>query len=211
MRSVGEEMERLRSLAEEKGAVAAPIDPGDVVVADWVRLKCRFGCKGYAKHLSCPPYSPTPEETRRLMGEFRHALLLRFDGFPGRDFGPEEIPEDFHPFYRDLILWVNETVLLLEKTAFFDGFYKAFSMGAYPCIYCDHCVAEEQEGPVNESLRRLCRHMDKVRPSMEGSGIDVFATAKRVGWDLSTIPCRNMEYGKIEHTDIRSVGILLME
>ena len=62
-------------------------------------------------------------------------LLLWFEGVPGGGrSGPDDIPDDFHPWYRDLIRWVNGTVHLLEKTAFYDGFYKAFGFGGYPCI-----------------------------------------------------------------------------
>ena len=43
------------------------ISAGDVVVANWVRLKCRYGCQAYGRHLGCPPYSPTPEETQRVL------------------------------------------------------------------------------------------------------------------------------------------------
>jgi len=53
--------------------------------------------------------------------------------------------------------------------------------------------------------------MDMVRPSMEAAGIDVFATAKNVGWDLETIPCKNMEYGKIMRSNVKSIGLLLIE
>ncbi|WP_243669839.1 DUF2284 domain-containing protein [Methanoculleus chikugoensis] len=156
----------------------------------------------------CPPTPPA--ETGRLLGEYGTALLLRFEGIPGHpDLKPDEIPLDFHPFFRDLILWVNSTVHLLEKTAFYDDFPKAFGFGGYPCIYCEHlhCVAEEHEGGVvDESIRRLCRHMDLVRPTMEGAGIDVFSTARKVGWNLHVVPCRDLEYGKIEHGNITSVG-----
>ena len=206
------EIDRLISLADGRGALAEPICTDMVVVSDWVRFKCRYGCKGYAKHFSCPPYAPTPQETRRMLQEYDTALLLRFDGIPGMgEFSTDEIPEDFHPWYKDMILWVHDTVHLLEKTAFYDGYYKAFGFGAYPCLYCDHCVAEEREGVVDESLRRLCPHLDKVRPSMEASGIDVFATARKAGWELSTIPCRDMEYGKIVHGNIVSIGMVLLE
>lgn len=147
-----------------------------------------------------------------MLAEFDHALLLRFDGMPGRESArPEDVPEDFHPWYRDLILLVNRTVHMLEKTAFYDGFYKAFGFGAYPCIYCEHCVAEETDGIVDESLRRKCRHMDLVRPSMEAAGMDVFATARKVGWEIDTIPCKDMEYGKVTRFDLVSVGLLLLE
>jgi predicted metal-binding protein len=108
---------------------------------------------------------------------------------------------------------VNGTVHLLEKTAFYDGFYKAFGFGGYPCIWCEHqhCVAEETKGIVDESIRRKCRHMDLVRPSMEAAGIDIFAPARTIGWELNTIPCKNMEYRKIVHSRIHSVGRVLIE
>ncbi len=207
-----DELLRLAALADTRGARSAQLSARDVVVADWVRFKCRYGCKGYAKHLTCPPFAPSPEETRRMLAEYDHALLLRFDGVPGREKArPEDVPEDFHPWYKELIIWVNRTVHLLEKTAFYDGFYKAFGFGAYPCIYCEHCVAEETEGMVDESVRRKCRHMDLVRPSMEAAGMDVFATARKVGWDISAIPCKDLEYGRITRFDLRSVGLLLLE
>jgi predicted metal-binding protein len=209
-----DEIRKLTALAGERGAVAKVIPATDIVVSQWVRFKCRYGCKGYAKHFGCPPYSPSCGETKRMVSEFSLALLLRFDGVPGHEtFGPDDIPEDFHPFYADLIHWVNGTVHFIEKTAFYDGFYKAFGFGGYPCIWCEHlhCVAEEAEGVVDESIRRKCRHLDMVRPSMESACIDVFATAKNAGWELRTIPCKNMEYGKVMHSDIVSVGLVLIE
>lgn len=211
---LSQEIQKLTRLAKERDAEMCVISSRDIVVSDWVRFKCRFGCKGFGKHLSCPPYAPSPAETRNMVGEYETGLLLRFDGIPGhRDLSPEEIPEDFHPFYRDLILWVNSTVHFLEKTAFYDDFYKAFGFGAYPCIYCEHehCVAEEHPGIVDESIRRMCRHMDMVRPSMEAAGIDVFATARNAGWTLHTVPCRDLQYGMVEHGNITSIGLVLIE
>lgn len=209
-----QEIRKLTRLAGERGAQARVISTRDIVISDWVRFKCRFGCKGYGKHMSCPPYAPTPAETRRMVREYESGVLLKFEGIPGHhDLSSDQIPEDFHPFFRDLIIWVNGTVQFLEKTAFYDDFYKAFGFGAYPCIYCEHehCVAEEHPGVVDESLRRLCRHMDLVRPSMEAAGMDVFATVRNAGWELHTIPCRNLEYGMIEHGNIASFGLVLLE
>ncbi len=210
--SLDSELRTLSEIARSKGVLARPIPAKEIVVSNWVRFKCRYGCKGYGKHLGCPPYVPTPAETAAMVGEYTTGLLLRFDGVPGHEsFGPDDLPDDFHHFYTDLILWVNSTVHRIEKTAFYDGFYKAFGFGGYPCIYCEECVAEQQDGVVDESMRRKCRHMDLVRPSMEAAGMDVFATARKVGWDLSTIPCKNMEYGKVLHADIVSVGLVLIE
>ncbi len=212
MSSLEQELDKLTEVAKSAGAEARRVDASDVVVAEWVRYKCAFGCKGFGKHFSCPPYVPSPEDTRRLLKEYKTGLLLRFVGVPDmKSIDPDKIPEDFHPMYEKLILWVHDTVWKLEKTAFYDGFYRAIGLGAYPCIYCEHCVAEESSGPVDMSMKRLCRHMDKVRPSMESVGMDVFATAKNAGWDMSTIPCKDMEYGKITHANIISIGLVLLE
>ena len=154
------EIESLKQHARKKGVTAEEISPDNIVVSQWVRFKCRYGCKGYGKHFGCPPYAPLPDETRRMIDEYSTGLLLRFDGVPGRGtFSPDAILDDFHDWFRDLILWVNGTIHMLEKTAFYDGFYKAFGFGGYPCIYCEHqhCVAEEAPGVVDESMRRKCR------------------------------------------------------
>ncbi len=206
------EIASLFAIAEKRGGIAAELPVEEIVVADWVRMKCRFGCKGYGKHLSCPPYTPGPEETRRVLMGYRHAMLVRFDGDPAHPvIQPEDIPADFHGFYREMILWIWDTMWELEKTAFYDGFYKVFGFGAYPCIFCDVCVVEECMGVADESLRRKCLHPDRLRPSMEAVGMDVIATARKVGWEITPIPCEGMEYGKIMHGNIRSVGLLLID
>ena len=41
------------------------INPKEVVVEEWVRLKCQYGCDAYGTRLTYPPYSPRPETTRR--------------------------------------------------------------------------------------------------------------------------------------------------
>jgi len=47
-----EEIEKLSSLARERGAEPRRIAAHEIVVAEWVRFKCRYGCKGYGKHMS---------------------------------------------------------------------------------------------------------------------------------------------------------------
>ncbi len=32
-------------------------------------VKCKYGCGAYGTRLTCPPYSPTPDETRRMLSE----------------------------------------------------------------------------------------------------------------------------------------------
>ena len=55
-------------MAKEMGVTLAKvISPQTVVTAEWVRFKCQYGCGGYGKRLTCPPYSPTPDETRKIL------------------------------------------------------------------------------------------------------------------------------------------------
>ncbi|MBN1914045.1 MAG: hypothetical protein JW788_06565 [Candidatus Omnitrophica bacterium] len=49
-------------------------------------------------------------------------------------------------------------------------------MGAGPCRLCKEC-----------DLKGGCRHRDKVRPSMEACGIDVFTTARNNGFTINTL------------------------
>lgn len=48
-------------------------------------------------------------------------------------------------------------------------------------------------------------------PSIGAAGMDVFTTAKNVGWNLEKIPCKKGEYGKIMHSNIHSVWLVLTE
>lgn len=101
------------------GAKEAKIIPADTVLtAQWVREKCQFGCGGYGKNLTCPPNSPAPEETSRMLTHYKHALLIH---------GDEETP-------------ITRIVAALEREIFLDGHHKAFGMGAGPCSICEECV-----------------------------------------------------------------------
>jgi predicted metal-binding protein len=202
----------LKKLAKQNRAELSLIDPAEIEVRNWVRWKCQFGCKGFAKHLSCPPYVPGPSETRALLQEYEHAYIVHFVGIPGmHDINPADIPENWHPFLRELILWIAETMYSLEQHAFYRGYYKALAFAAYPCAFCEDCVAEQSTGVVDRSLKRDCRHAERVRTSMEAVGIDVFATVSKMRLPIDVIPCEGNVYGKIQHTDINSYGLLLLD
>ena len=111
----------LNSLIEracELGAVEAKaIAPASIVTAAWVRLKCQFGCGGYNGSLCCPPHSPTPEETRRVLDCYRRAILVHCK--PG--------------------VGVKALVVALEREAFLAGYYRALALGSGPCSLCEEC------------------------------------------------------------------------
>jgi len=113
------------------GALHAKIiEPAHVPTAEWVRLKCQYGCGGYGERLTCPPRSPTPDQTRRLLDGYRHILLIH----TARGGMAKKIAAE------------------LEREAFLDGHYKAFALGCGPCSRCKSCKLEK--GCVHPRLAR---------------------------------------------------------
>jgi predicted metal-binding protein len=114
-----EDLKRFAKLAVEMGAVTAkPIDIKNIFVADWVRLKCQYGCGGYGKTLTCPPYSPSPEQTRRTLEGYSRAILMRL---------PDES------------MATHDIVAKLERRVFLDGYHSALGLPAGPCERCKKC------------------------------------------------------------------------
>ncbi len=168
-------LQELRKIHEDFKRIPAD----EIEVADWVRWKCRYGCRGYAKHLTCPPYTPTPEETRKLIKGYKKAIIVRF-----KDVQPNlDIPSyHTHHFLWDAIKKISDTMFELERCAYLAGYYKAFAMTALPCSYCEPCIPEKEK-VLDKEPKRFCAHQDRARPSMEACGIDVFATVRKVGYE----------------------------
>jgi predicted metal-binding protein len=159
--------------AVELGADAAKtIDTDKVVVAEWVRLKCLYGCDEPGVHRTCPPDgAPALDAIRRLLGEFRRGVLLSV--------GPIRGSERSDPESRRL----NDAALALERDLFLAGFHKTWTMGAGPCDFCDCCLQGAD-----------CPTPEKARPSMEGCGIDVFTTVRNAGWKIEVVQGEGDEY-----------------
>lgn len=144
---------------------AKGIDPRSVVTAEWVRMKCQFGCDHFGSSHCCPPHSPSPDQTRKVMDGYRKAILLH------RRLSMRERTKDF-----------NEALVRLEREIFLDGHYKAWSMGSGPCRRCKDC-----------NLSGGCRHGLEARPSMEACGIDVFETVRGNGFPIEVVRTREEE------------------
>ena len=95
------------------------IDVKTVKTAAWVRYKCQYGCSGFGESLTCPPYSPTPEQTQKILDCYKKAILIHCQS----------------PVVAD----ISKIVLKIETAAFLAGYYKALGMGAGPCRLCAQC------------------------------------------------------------------------
>ena len=111
----------VEAIEARKPAGVKRIKPAEVPTAEWVRMKCRFGCGGYGGCLMCPPHSPTPEQTRRLLDGYQTAFLIWWgDRSPRR-----------------------KVLAAIEREVFLSGFYKAFTLACGPCDLCRDCPIEE--------------------------------------------------------------------
>ncbi|MDD5308582.1 MAG: DUF2284 domain-containing protein [Deltaproteobacteria bacterium] len=107
-------------------AEAKIIDCATVATAAWVRMKCQFGCDGWASNLCCPPHTPTPDETRRVLDCYEKAVLIH-NTKTGRG--------------------VSKVVVKLEREIFLEGHHKAFGFGAGPCWRCKECEGRQCRHP----------------------------------------------------------------
>ena len=96
--------------SKELGAIEVKVIPAKtIIVAEWVRMKCQFGCDGFGQSLTCPPYSPTPDLTRRMLTYYKHAFLVHGNKYTN----------------------IHAIIPKLEQEIFLDGYFKAFGMGAW--------------------------------------------------------------------------------
>lgn len=137
----------------------------EIVVSQWVRMKCMFGCDNYGC-ASCGPNVPTVAECERFFREYKDAVVFHIR----KEAGKTNYPRD----------WVNEMnrrVADVEKAAFFAGYYRAFGMVMAKCRFCDPCMR----------VRSKCRKPLDARPTPEGLGVDVFATVRKIGYEIDVI------------------------
>jgi len=153
-----------------------------ITVSRWVRLKCTFGCDSYGKLATCPPNLPAVSECEKLFGEYEHAVIFHFQK-------ELERPEERHEWTRV----VNKKLLGVERDVFLAGHHKAFMMFIDPCNLCKACVEDK--------IR--CLNPRQARPSPEGMAVDVFATARSVGFPIEVLT----DYAQT----MNRIGILLIE
>jgi len=142
------------------------LDPKDIVVAQWVRMKCIYGCPDYGQNACCPPNAPPVEDCERFFREYKSAVIFHFAKTVDK-------PEDRHAWSRG----VNDKLLALEQEVFLAGHVKAFLMFMDSCGLCSKCVGARAE----------CKKPKLARPSPDAMGIDVFSTVLKAGYPIEVL------------------------
>jgi predicted metal-binding protein len=142
------------------------LNPADIVVSQWVRMKCLFGCNEYGRTAVCPPNVPAIPECERFFREYRSAVIIHFDKNVAK-------PEGRFAWTRK----VNLNLLDLEKEIFCSGFEKAFLLFMDSCNICRDCHPKKED----------CVEPKKSRPTPEALGVDVYSTARAAGYPIQVL------------------------
>jgi len=140
--------------------------PKDTVVAQWVRMKCLYGCPDYGRSGACPPNTPSVEECARFFREYRRGVIFHFRKKVDR-------PGDRHAWTRKIGL----RLAALEREVFLSGKVKAFLMPLDSCTICKECAGSRAD----------CKNPKRARPTPEAMAVDVYTTVLRAGYPIEVL------------------------
>ncbi len=159
--------EELESLFRKHGYTDYKwIKPEDIVVSQWVRMKCTFGCPEHGRNASCPPNVPSVSGCRQFFDEYSTAVVFHFEKTVDK-------PEDRHAWSREL----NLALLKLERGVFLLGYHKAFLLFMDSCGICADCAGARWD----------CKSPKQARPTPEAMAVDVFATVRQYGYPIEVL------------------------
>lgn len=144
-------------------AAIFPFEVKDIKIADWVNLKCRYGCNRFNTNWCCPPASPSSDKVRTVLKEYSRALLL-----VGNKHHADFYGNHCRKRMEHVRCWKG--TVSMERELFLEGYYKAFALVGESCALCETCAYPEP-----------CRFPQEKRPSVESFSIDVIGTLKRLG------------------------------
>lgn len=142
------------------------IDPHNIILGQWVRMKCLFGCPKSGRHASCPPNVPSISECREFFSEYESGAVFHFEKRLERI-------EDRHDWARE----VNQRLMGLERDVFLSGHERAFMLFVHACNLCEDCGGVREE----------CKHPRESRPTPEAMGVDVYTTVRRLGYPIEVV------------------------
>jgi predicted metal-binding protein len=151
------------------------IDPKEILVAQWVRIKCEFGCSDYGLG-TCPPNTPTVEECRDFFKEYNHGLVIRLTKSADKDNYPADWSRE-----------MTNKLLELERKIFLSGFQKAFLLNQTCCCLCKDCSGD----------RLNCKDKRNSRPSPEAFAVDVYKTVRNIGMEINVVSENPSEMNRI--------------
>jgi len=151
------------------------IDPKEIVVAHWVRVKCTFGCGDYGLG-ACPPNTPSVDDCRSFFKEYEDGLIIKLNKFADRNAYPSEWSKE-----------MTNKLLEIERDIFLSGHQKVFLLNQTCCDVCKDCSGN----------RTNCIDKKNSRPSPESFAVDVYQTVRNVGMEINVVSENPAEMNRI--------------
>lgn len=157
------------------------INPKDIVVAHWVRVKCEFGCSDYGLG-TCPPNTPSVSDCREFFNEYSNGLIIRFSKIADKSSYPSDWSKE-----------MTSKLLELERKTFLDGYHKVFLLNQTCCSICKDCTGNRND----------CKDKKNSRPSPESFAVNVYQTVRNCGMEINVV--------KDSPAEMNRIAILLIE
>lgn len=141
------------------------MNPQDIKVAQWVRVKCTFGCSDYGLSI-CPPNTPSVEGCKRFFSEYTQGIVIRLTKFVDK----ENYPSDWSKA-------MTRALLECERQIFLLGNPKAFLLNQTCCGLCKECTDNRMD----------CKDKKNARPSPEAFAVDVYQTVRELGMGIEVV------------------------
>lgn len=169
---------------------AYTISPAQVPLtwkASLLCLDCKVSKIKWMGRWSCPPYSPTPDQTKELAKKFSYALVINLEA---------EIPPLVNKSWdsRNLFLQLSQKIyvhtywkrlhkiMLGLKSYFKKKSISSYCWGSAPCHGCFKC-----------SYPAKCRRPESFLMAPEASGIELYRLAQIVGIPIQIPPRSKIE------------------
>ena len=168
--------EKIESMVTKQGLSDFKwINPKEIVVAHWVRMKCIFGCSDYGLG-TCPPHTPSVDDCNSFFKEYERGLIIRLNKFADKNAYPSEWSRD-----------MTNKLLDIERDIFLAGYQKVFLLNQTCCTLCKDC-----------SKNRIdCKDKLRSRPSPEAFAVDVYQTVRNAGLEINVVVDNPSEMNKI--------------
>jgi predicted metal-binding protein len=151
------------------------INPKEIIVAHWVRVKCTFGCNDYGLG-TCPPHTPSVKDCDRFFKEYESGLIIRLTKFADKNSYPADWSKE-----------MTNKLLAIEREIFLKGFQKVFLLNQTCCTLCKDCSGNRVD----------CKDKARSRPSPESFAVDVYKTARNAGLDIHVVAENPSEMNRI--------------
>ncbi len=188
-----DKLDEIVAVALANGMDRAKVVPTSVITIEArAQAKCLIPrCTSYGKSLTCPPNTPSTDEVREIVGDYRVAVMMQVDGSEEVDGTSDLLRRDYNWCYES-VYKLHEALHNTECRAFDLGFYLALGMGGGDCRWCeivrggieaygDSALLHANAGGCAGVRGGHCNEQYRARPALEAMSVNVLKTAEKAG------------------------------